>query len=148
MKTRILQPSFVKFIPESLEDGIIYISIDYCTAIHNCVCGCGNKVVTPFTPTDWELAFNGETVSLSPSIGNWSFDCQSHYWIKRGKIQWAGKWSQEEIDAGRRKDQITKQLHFNDADESSEVYAKSEFTPVEQKPVLGFWQKLFQKLRL
>ncbi|UHG94681.1 DUF6527 family protein [Spirosoma oryzicola] len=148
MKTRILQPSFVKFIPESLEDGIIYISIDYCTATHNCVCGCGNKVVTPFTPTDWELAFNGETVSLSPSIGNWSFDCQSHYWIKRGKIQWAGQWSQEEIEAGRRKDQITKQLHFSDVDEPSEVSAKSEFTPVEQEPVLGFWQKLRHKFGL
>lgn len=148
MKTRILQPSFVKFIPESLEDGIIYISIDYCTAIHNCVCGCGNKVVTPFTPTDWELSFNGETVTLSPSIGNWSFDCQSHYWIKRGKIQWAGKWSQDEVEAGKRKDQITKQLHFKDADDVSDVTIKNEFTPVEQKPVLGFWQKLFQKLRL
>ena len=147
MKTRILQPSFVKFIPESLEDGIIYISIDYCTAIHNCVCGCGNKVVTPFTPTDWELSFNGETVSLSPSIGNWSFDCRSHYWIKRGKIQWAGQWSQEEIEEGRRKDQIIKQLHFSDAVASSEVSVKSEFTPVEQEPVLGFWQKLFQKLK-
>lgn len=148
MKTRILQPSFVKFIPELLEDGIIYISIDYRTAIHNCVCGCGNKVVTPFTPTDWELTFNGETVSLSPSIGNWSFDCRSHYWIKRGKIQWAGQWSQEEIEAGRRKDQITKQLHFSNVDESSEVSSKSDFTSVEQEPVLGFWQKLFQKLRL
>ncbi|WP_461094656.1 DUF6527 family protein [Spirosoma gilvum] len=148
MKTRILQPSFVKFIPESLEDGIIYISIDYCTAIHNCVCGCGNKVVTPFTPTDWELSFNGETISLSPSIGNWSFDCRSHYWIKRSKIQWAGQWSQEEIEAGRRKDQITKQLHLRDEDEFSEVSVKSEVSHVEQKPVLNFWQKLFQKLRL
>jgi len=38
---------FVEFIPEKIEEGVLYISIQYCTAIHNCVCGCGNEVVTP-----------------------------------------------------------------------------------------------------
>ncbi|MFC4855982.1 DUF6527 family protein [Actinophytocola glycyrrhizae] len=29
---------------------------------------------------DQRRDFNGETVSLSPSIGNWSFPCRSHYY--------------------------------------------------------------------
>ena len=85
MKT--MQHKFVEFIPDVIEEGVLYISIEYCTAIHKCVCGCGNEVVTPLSPTDWELTFNGKTVSLDPSIGNWSFKCQSHYWIAKNSIR-------------------------------------------------------------
>jgi hypothetical protein len=88
---KMLQHRFVEFMPETLEEGVLYVSMEYCTAIHNCVCGCGNKVVTPISPTDWQLQFNGKSVSLKPSIGNWSFDCQSHYWITNNKVSWAGK---------------------------------------------------------
>ena len=72
-----LQPKFVEFIPKDLEDGIIYISMEYATATHKCVCGCGLRVVTPFSPTDWTLIYDGKSVSLDPSIGNWSFPCGS-----------------------------------------------------------------------
>ena len=34
------------------------------------------------------MTFNGETVSLHPSIGNQKMDCQSHYWIKGGQAIW------------------------------------------------------------
>ena len=40
------------------------------------------EVVIPFSPTDWQLAFDGERASLQPSISNWNFACRSHYWIK------------------------------------------------------------------
>lgn len=95
---KILQHKFVEFIPDVLEEGILYISIEYCTAIHKCVCGCGNEVVTPISPTDWEITFNGKSVSLSPSIGNWNFDCKSHYWIKNNTIKHVIKWSYCEIE--------------------------------------------------
>ena len=111
MKTKVLHHSFVKFIPEVLDEGILYISMEYGTAMHRCACGCGNPVVTPFSPTDWQLYFNGEAISLSPSIGNWNFTCQSHYWIRQGQIQWAGKWSKDEIEKGRKRDQINKGRH-------------------------------------
>jgi hypothetical protein len=101
MKT--IQHKFVEFIPNSPEQDVLYISVEYRTAVHLCVCGCGNKVVTPLSPTDWELRFDGKTVSLSPSIGNWSFDCMSHYWIKRNSVIFAKKWCDIEIDKGRKK---------------------------------------------
>ncbi len=83
----MLQHKFVEFIPDRIEDGLLYISVQYCTAIHKCVCGCGNEVVTPLSPTDWRLTFDGISISLYPSIGNWNFDCQSHYWIKNNLEQ-------------------------------------------------------------
>ena len=92
---------FVEFIPEQIEQGILYISIQYCTAIHKCVCGCGNEVVTPLSPTDWELTFDGKTVSLSPSIGNWNFECRSHYFITRSQIRQVRRWKDCEIEKGR-----------------------------------------------
>jgi hypothetical protein len=110
MKT--IQHKFVEFIPDVIEEGILYISIPYCTAIHKCVCGCGNEVVTPLSPTDWELTFNGKAVSLDPSIGNWSFKCQSHYWITKNSIRVARQWSADEIEYGRKNDSKKKKKHF------------------------------------
>jgi hypothetical protein len=100
----ILQHRFIELVPDVLEDGVLYISIEYCSAIHKCVCGCGNEVVTPISPTGWQLTFDGKTVSLYPSIGNWSFDCKSHYWIRRNRVIKARKWNESEIDQARELD--------------------------------------------
>ncbi len=99
-----IEHRFVEFIPENIEDNVLYISTDYCTTVHKCACGCGNEVVTPLTRTDWKFTFNGESITLHPSIGNWSFKCQSHYWIKENRVVWADGWSQKDIEAGRRND--------------------------------------------
>jgi hypothetical protein len=103
-----LAPQFVEAIPENLELGVLYVSMTYATAIHQCACGCGHEVVTPFSPTDWKLSFDGENVTLEPSIGNWSFACRSHYWIRGGKVRWAGSMSQRQIDEGRTRDRALK----------------------------------------
>ena len=107
-----LTHEFVEFIPTDLRDGVLYVSVAYATATHRCCCGCGREVVTPLTPTDWKLIFDGETISLDPSIGNWSFPCQSHYWIRREKVQWAPSWSREEVDVGRARDRAAKNRQF------------------------------------
>ena len=107
-----MEHKFVEIIPEVMEKGIIYISIQYSTAVHLCVCGCGNEVVTPFSPTDWKFTFNGEAISLSPSIGNWSFQCKSHYWIRKGKIIHCSSWSDKKIKKGRKKDKSKKKKFF------------------------------------
>lgn len=95
---------FVETMPENLESGILYISMKYSTVAHKCCCGCGNEVITPITPTDWKLLYNGESISLDPSIGNWNFECKSHYWIKNSLIHWAAMWTDEEIQTGRIED--------------------------------------------
>jgi hypothetical protein len=97
-----VQHQFTEIISDTPQDGVVYISIKYATAIHLCCCGCRTEVITPLSPAGWSLTFDGQSISLSPSIGNWSFPCQSHYWIKHNKIQWARRWNQEEIAGARR----------------------------------------------
>ncbi|RMQ41419.1 hypothetical protein ALQ04_200042 [Pseudomonas cichorii] len=104
MTIRNLTPQFVEHFPDRLESGELYLAMEFSTAAHLCACGCGNKVITPFSPTDWQMSFDGETVSLKPSIGNWTFKCRSHYWVRSGRIEWAGNMSQEAINAGRKRD--------------------------------------------
>ena len=60
--------------------------------MHLCCCGCGNEVVTPLNPDGWRLTFDGESVSLHPSISNPDMDCRSHYWITRDKVCWVPQW--------------------------------------------------------
>jgi len=89
MKRKIsLAYEFVDFIPEEVKDGYIYISIKYAIAIHKCCCGCGNSVITPLSPSGWSLIFDGESISLHPSIGNWNFKCCSHYFIRNNNVLW------------------------------------------------------------
>ncbi len=111
----------VEEIPERLADGILYISIPFTTAVHKCCCGCGLEVVTPISPTDWEFVFNGAAVSLSPSIGNWSFPCRSHYWITKGRVRWAAPMSDAAIQAGRQFDRRAKD-HYYGEQNASEPY--------------------------
>lgn len=110
MKTR-LNHKFVDYIPDELDANTIYISFLFSTAVHKCVCGCGNEVVTPITPNDWSVKYNGESVTLDPSVGNWSFQCQSHYWIIENRIVEAPKWSQRKVDIGRWKDKYRKKKY-------------------------------------
>ena len=109
-----IEHRFVEFVPRELEEGVLFISIEYATASHKCFCGCGERVVTPLSPTDWQLLFDGKTVSLYPSIGSWRLPCRSHYWIRRGRVEWARAWSQDEIDSGRRYDRYLKDLYYGE----------------------------------
>jgi hypothetical protein len=125
MKT--VQHKFVEFIPDHLDDGVLYISMTYGTAIHKCVCGCGNEVVTPFSPTDWKLTFDGRSVSLKPSIGNWNFECRSHYWIIQNKIVKCERWTEKQIDIGRKADKETKAKFYSEKKEKSRGSKKWDF---------------------
>lgn len=107
-----LKHRFTSVIPDKLEAGVLYISMEYATAAHSCCCGCGEEVVTPFTPTDWRMDFDGETISLNPSVGSWTLRCRSHYIIRRGKVIEAGAWSDEQIEAERRRDRDAKQRYY------------------------------------
>src|SRR5262245_12929621 len=111
MKHNELQHRFVDYIPEQLDEGVLYISIEYMTVTHLCCCGCRQEVSTTLSPTDWRLIFDGKTVSLEPSIGSWSLPCQSHYFITNNRVVWARKWSRAEVDTGRRFDAARKIQH-------------------------------------
>ena len=86
LQMKYMKHKFIEHIPENLENGIIYISIEHCVVIHKCACGCGKEVVTPISRNGWQLSFDGETVTLNPSIGNWNLKCKSHYFIRDNTI--------------------------------------------------------------
>lgn len=135
-----LSYEFVEHIPDILKEQTVYVSIPYATVAHKCCCGCGSEVITPLSPTDWSLIFDGESISLTPSIGNWGFECQSHYWIKNNRVEWARQWSQEEIVFGRMQDSQIKGHYFSNKGHTSPALDSGQ----EEKNVQS--QTLLQKL--
>lgn len=88
MRIDTLKVEYVKHIPHELEQGIIYFSNEFNTAIHLCACGCGNQTVTPFGVDGWHYFDDNGKLTLEPSIGNFSFPCKSHYFIRGGRVEW------------------------------------------------------------
>ena len=108
----VLAHEFVEVVPNELEERTLYVSMDYATVVHKCCCGCGREVVTPLSPTDWKLTYDGVSISLHPSIGNWSFEGQSHYWVEKSKVTWGDQWSRKRIAKGRARDRRTKKAYY------------------------------------
>lgn len=136
MKQHTLSHEFIEHFPEQLAEGTLYVSMQYATAAHKCCCGCGNDVYTPLSPTDWRLTFDGRTISLYPSIGNWSFPCQSHYFITNDRVEWTRRWSREEIAAGRASDHQAKQRRETPGG------AAPKDDVAREKPRKRWWRKL------
>jgi hypothetical protein len=112
VKREQIAHQFVEYIPEQLEEGVVYVSIRYATAMHRCFCGCGSEVVTPISPTDWTLIFDGRTISLDPSVGSWNLPCRSHYWITHNRVEWAHRWTERRIAAARERERREKERYF------------------------------------
>lgn len=132
MKRTTITPIFVNFIPEELNEGVIYISETYNTVVHRCCCGCGQEVVTPLSPVDWHLKKEGNFITIRPSIGNWSYPCQSHYLITRNKIEWAGGMTKREIQRVQERDHKDKKSYI------SKINAQ-KITEVEHKVAVESW---------
>lgn len=82
-----IEPVFVEFIPEKLEEKKVYISEKYNVSVHSCLCGCGEKTVLPLNNIHgWNLIkHDNGNVSFTPSVGNYQFTCKSHYIITKNK---------------------------------------------------------------
>lgn len=78
------------FMPQKIEEGVLYVSKHWGLAIHNCACGCGIKTVTLLGEGEWTLTEKEEKVSLMPSIGNFSGEepYHAHYHITENRIDW------------------------------------------------------------
>lgn len=116
-------PDFVDLVPLQLQAGTLYISIPYNTILHLCCCGCGNKVALPLSPAGWAMTYDGESVSVSPSIGNSSLPCQSHYWIRKGHVAWLPPMSDAQTASARardRADQVAFEEYLRVADRLTE----------------------------
>jgi hypothetical protein len=122
-----IAPEFVVSFPPTLEPGVLYVSTRFSSAAHLCACGCCREVVTPISPAQWILTFDG-SVSLRPSIGNWAFPCESHYVIDQGEVRWERSFTRHEARSNRQSDhQIL-----------DEAIAANE----------GWWRRALRRLRI
>jgi hypothetical protein len=137
-----LTHEFVEYFPDKLKDGTIYVSIPFATAVHKCCCGCGNQVVTPLSPTDWKLIFDGRSITLDPSIGNWNFPCQSHYWIRCNSVKWVPRRPQKKILMGRAHEALKKTTYFDNTGIPAD---NDEITNIIS--INSFWHKIKRWLR-
>lgn len=128
MRVTDIAPEFVTSFPSVLESGVLYISTHFSTAAHLCACGCQREIITPLSPTQWALTFDG-SVSVRPSIGSWALPCQSHYFIDHGTIRWARHFSRDEIRQNRESDQ-------------------QERDTARHTATRGWWNRLRDRLRL
>ena len=111
MKQTILIPQYVDYVPEQLEEGILYVCEQYKIVAHKCCCGCKEEVITPLSPAEWSIRKEGNTVTLHPSVGNWSFKCQSHYVIRKNHVIWAKAMTQQQIKRVRAQDVADKEKY-------------------------------------
>lgn len=136
MRRASITPAYVDTIPDRLEEGILYVCERYRTVAHKCCCGCGEEVITPLSPADWSVRKVGDAVSLTPSIGNWSFACKSHYWIRRNQVIWAGTLSQRQIDQVKARDKADKKAYIKAINQQKDQQAR----PTSW--LAKFWQRL------
>lgn len=119
----------VRYIPKELTPGVLYVSDEYSVTAHLCACGCGNKVSVPLGPAEWTFSENGGLPSLRPSIGNWQLPCKSHYVISNGRILWSGQWSEKQVQAGRRTEELKRRAYYDSLDHNR-----------------GFWKRVWNRV--
>lgn len=146
IRIRKLTHCFMPSIPRELDPGTLYVSMEYGTAVHSCCCGCGEQVVTPFSPTDWKMTYDGRSVSLTPSIGNWQLPCRSHYVIREGTIVEAGSWSSAQVNAEQKRDKAAKaRFYSTQASSVSEEDTQTTVKEMSAKPahrIRSFWSAI------
>ena len=129
-----LRYKFVGHMPEKIKEGVLYISISFGTMIHKCGCGCGEEVVTPLGPAEWKFTYDGKTISVRPSIGNWSFPCRSHYWIRKSRVLWARSLTEEEVLESRAETKERLHRYY-----SQEKYPEVSEEKTKRKKPIKLW---------
>lgn len=62
-----------------------------------CACGCGHRVMLNLLDQHQLVIENG-LPTVSPSILVADAPCLSHFFIERGRVQWAQQWSKKTVD--------------------------------------------------
>lgn len=104
------EAAFVESFPQPMQPGVLYVSTAYSTAGHLCPCGCGGEVVTKLSPARYKVSLDGE-VSLTPSVAAVGLQCNSHYFITRGRVDWHMQLSTQQAARARTADQRAVEQH-------------------------------------
>ncbi|MDO9455254.1 DUF6527 family protein [Nocardioides sp.] len=161
MSVTRLSPKFVEEFPANLDPGVLYVSIEYGTCGHLCACGCRTEVTTPLSPAQWSITYDGQDVSLWPSVGNWTLPCRSHYIIDGGRIRWARSFTEDEVLRNRDRDRRALTRHdegrveIDDADldqaldRDTPAVGSNAASHVDRSPWAGrptWWRRLLPRV--
>lgn len=141
---RNIKFKFMDDLPHTceMEEDIVYVSFEDNVSKHLCMCGCGELIVTPISPVEWSLVYNGR-YSLSPSIGNWQLPCKSHYFITDEKVEMSYQFTDSKIKAVQKRDNrdLEKQTkNFNGISSKEKNKTKIFFTFL-----INLIRKIFKK---
>ena len=101
----------VERFPSVIEPGSLYWSREFKMCAHRCACGCGDVIQLPVDELNYRIVERDSGVTLRPSVGNWGV-CDAHYLITGGEVEWARKWSPEEIAIARAMEDARREAHF------------------------------------
>ncbi|WP_420798797.1 DUF6527 family protein [Geothrix edaphica] len=62
-----------------------------------CACGCGHRVMLNLLDQH-HLSIEGGSPTVTPSILVSDAPCLSHFFIRRGQVEWAQQWSKKTVD--------------------------------------------------
>lgn len=62
-----------------------------------CACGCGHRVMLNLLDQH-QLVIEGGLPTVTPSILVSDAPCLSHFFIRRGQVEWAQQWSKTTVD--------------------------------------------------
>lgn len=144
MKVEFVVPKHVAQLPEQLQEGVFYICEEFSLTAHKCCCGCGEDVYNKLNPAKWRLTkMRDGRISLDPSIGNWKYACQAHYWIRGNRVIDAGPLTGAEIEVVQRRDLRDRDryaAHINaQADRESSLWTRFRFLILRTAKALWPW---------
>ena len=142
MKVDRFRPAFVSDIPDDLDEGVLYLALDYDAMVHLCACGCGSEISTPISPTDWKIAWDGVGITLRPSVGNGSLRCRTHYIIDAGKVRWYPRMTDLDVAAERLRTARAKNIPPTDVAQPSPALGKPR-----PEPIIPWYVRAWRALR-
>jgi|ERR1019366_2798783 hypothetical protein len=101
----------VERFPDSLMPERLYWSREFGMSAHLCACGCGDVIYLPIGPVDYSIVVTNSGPTLRPSVGNWNV-CDAHYFITNGQVEWAPKWTPEQIALGRAQEDKRREAYY------------------------------------
>lgn len=142
MRLHQITPELVELAPRDLQPGRLYISNKYRAAVHLCCCGCGEKVVTPLSPAEWQAEVSHGRATLHPSIGNGAMACMSHYFIRNNRVIWCTPLSKMQAKTVFVRDQRDLRTLHRAADSVTNTRNVSPSTELPKIQKVDWWGRL------
>ena len=84
-------------LPQTVGPGEFHYSRRFEMGALACACGCGHRIMLNLLDQH-SLKIEDGLPTVSPSILAADSPCLSHFWLKRGRVVFAEKWSQVQVE--------------------------------------------------